>query len=133
MSAPKELTHKLHLVYIKAAKLALSANTFKKSNKFILESCNWSSLSSLIQQTGLNYIHKIIYTGKPYTIYELFKYPNRISKNILPLENTNCKSTKNFFLYKTLSLYNILGNEIKTLHPIKFKFKLKKLMGYDGK
>ena len=94
--------------------------------------CKWPSLVSLIQFSSLNFIHKIIYKNSPETISDIFKYPSRTAKDIVPVELINCKETQNYFLYKTLKLYNTLGSEIKMLCPNKFKIKLRKILGYEG-
>ena len=70
--------------------------------------------------------------GNPSSLSNLFKYPNRLTKDIIPLEELKCKYTKNFFLYKAMSLYNELGSVIKLLSPFKFKAKVRKVLGYDG-
>ena len=132
LSAPKDLVHKVHLIYMKAAKVILNFNTFKQSNKFILQSCKWPSLVSLIQFASLNFIHKIIYNRSPETISDLFAYPSRVVKDIVPVEVMSCRETRNYFLYKTLKIYNTLGSEIKILSPYKFKIKLRKVLGYEG-
>ena len=127
-----DLGHKAHIIYMKAAKIVLNFNTFKKSNKFILQSCKWPSLVSIIQSSSLNFIQKIIYNNSPETISDLFTYPSRVVKDIVTVEVVICKETQNYFLYKTLKLYNTLGSEIKMLCPYKFKRKVRKVLEYEG-
>ena len=132
LSASTEIKHKLHLLQIKTAKAAWGSNTFRVSNKKLLERCGWPSLNSYLQHSSLTYIHRILYTGIPDSILEMFIIPNRQAKNIIPLEKLKCKHTRNFFLYTSLIVYNRLKNDLKLLPPKRFKVELKKVLRYDG-
>ena len=105
---------------------------FRKSNKTVLTACGLSSLTTFLQYTALVYLHKILYTRRPDSIYSLFKLPNRAAKDIITKESLKSKHTKSFFLYKILPVYNSLKYELKVLKPSKFKIKLKKTLGYEG-
>ena len=128
LAAPGYLVHKLHLIQIKAAKLAVGNGYFRKSNKYLLDKCGWLNVSSLIEFSSICFIHKVIYYQRPSNIYDLFKMPSRAAKNIVPFENLSTKHTRNFFIYKSLVLFNNLKNEVKSMQPLKFRIKLRKLM-----
>ena len=132
MSLSKEDLHKLHLIFTKTARYIWSGNTFKKSNKTILSACDMSSLTAHLQYSALNFVHKLIYTRRPDSLFSLFKMPDRAAKDIVPIDNLKSKQSKNFYLYKSLKLYNSLKNELKILKPTKFKVKLKLFLGFEG-
>ena len=132
LSAPKTIVHQMHLLQVKAAKCAWNQNTFKISNKTILDRCGWPSITAYMQYHSLTYVHRILYTTKPSTILSLFKIPNRLAKNIGIKEKLDSKYTKNFFLYKAIGIYNSLKTELKALPPKKFKKELRKVIGYNG-
>ena len=132
MSATKEQLHKIHLIFVKSAKYAWNSNTFRISNKSILTECNLVSLNSHIQYAALNFIHKILYYGRPDSLFNLFCIPSRKAKDIVPYDKLSSKTTKNFYIYKALALYNRLKSELKCLPPKKFKVKLRKCLKYEG-
>ena len=132
LSAPKVILNKLHLIITKTARAIYGMNTFRITNKSILTTCSMTSLNSHIQFATLTFLHKLLFSKRPPQLYDLFKLPNRKAKDILPVEKLKCKATKNFFMYKAITLYNGLKPELKELPPIKFKVKLKKVLGYEG-
>ena len=132
MSLSKEDLHKLHLILTKTARYIWSGSTFKKSNKTILSSCGLTSITAHLQFSALNFVHKLIFTQRPDSLFSLLKMPDRAAKDIVPIEKLNSKQCKNFHLYKSIKLYNSLKNELKMLKPSKFKEKLKLVLGFEG-
>ena len=118
ISAGMQLMQKLHVIYMKSAKLAVRGNLYKIRNKVILQKCGWKSVTALIQTSALNYLHKILFHNKPENLSGLFTYPNRRANFF----KTNFKSKhyNTFHLYSTIKIYNKIGSETRLLHPNKF-------------
>ena len=130
VSAPAQLMQKLHVIYMKSAKLAVGGNLYKIRNKVILQKCGWKSVTALIQTSALNYLHKILFHNKPESLSGLFTYPNRRANFFLT--KFKGKQYNIFHLYLTSEIYNKLGSETRLLHPNKFIKKNKKLVPFDG-
>ena len=128
ISAPAQLIQKLHVIYMKSAKLAVRGNLFRIRNKYILQKCGWKSITALIQTSVLNYLHKILFHNKPESLSGLFTYPNRRANFFLT--KFKGKQFNKFHLYLTSEIYNKIGSETRLLHQNKFIKKLRKLVQY---
>ena len=77
IGAESHLIKRLHNVQIKAARAAIGSFCFKKSNEYILKKCKLLKIDKTIQISLFKFIHNIIISKKPKTIYSIYKIPRR--------------------------------------------------------
>ena len=111
LTVPAHMTAKLNTIYLKAAKSVLRGNFFRISHKKILDKIGWHSLQAKIELSAVLFIQKLLFHGNPPNMYNLFQEPNRRGKKYSIKEKLSSKFTKNFFIFKSLDLFNTLKND----------------------
>ncbi len=128
MNANKTSINKLHKVVMTAARAAIGDYCFKKSISYILNKCKWLNINNMIINASLKTLNNIIINKTPRTIYNLFKINRRSIVDIQTFYQPKSTELKNFFIYKTLKIYNHLPKVLKELDHTKFKKQIKTYM-----
>ena len=114
---------KLHKLIMYLARLIIGDYCFKKSTEYILNRVGWLSALDLINWSTIKFIHKILHSKGPSTLYSYFKINKRKGADIRPVSFPKTKYSREIGIYKGLNLYNRFPLKIKELPPRKFKLK----------
>ena len=119
--------HKLHKLLMTAARVVVGNYCYKKSCKYILDKCKWMNIGDMIKYRGLSFLHKILTTHQPTSLFNLFK-TNRHNRGISMVTLKHIPKSKkftNFFINKYISTYNSLDLTIKRKSLSQFKKEIK--------
>merc|ERR1711895_365595 len=106
-----------------AARTIIGNYCFKKSINYILGKINWMTAKNMINWSIVKAIHKILHNQGPSNLAKYYKVNKRSSANISVVNFPKTKTSRNFYMYKGLQLYNKLPMEYKKLKPETFKIK----------
>ena len=110
-----------------AARCTVGSYCFKKSNRYILDKCNWLPLEKMITLSSLNFIYNIEKYKKPKGVLKIFrnsKY-NRQKQKLSVSYIPKYKSYSKFFIYDKIALFNEIPTDIKEKSKKIFKNELK--------
>lgn len=122
-STNKTQLKKVHKLVMFAARTVHGHYCYKTSIKNILSKLGWMSANQLIQWSSLKFIHKIIFSQQPNSLYNHFKINKRKCAAIVPKKFPKSNFSKNICVNKSLETYNKLPTDLKILVPKKFKLK----------
>ena len=83
----------------------------------------------MIIKSGILMIHKILETGKPEYLREIFITRNRRVAQVALKFYPRAKKFRNYHLHRSLRIYNRLDSDLKCLNTKQLRYKLKQAPG----
>ena len=117
---------KLHKIIMRMGRMTLNSYCFKKSIEYILGQCNWFDINEMIKLSSLKFIHQVITSANPPTLYSKLKLNKRSCSDISFFRFPKQKAFKNTVLFKGIYYYNKIPSELRKLSIKHFNSKLKK-------
>lgn len=118
----------VHRNIMRIARFIRASYCFKKSTNNILSSVGIDDSDTMIHKSTAKYIHKIIHTGKPRAVNNLYrKQRTRQCTAIFPKYFSSTLMFDRNLYNSSIKIYNSIPADIRSLPPIKFKKKLDQL------
>ena len=125
---------KINTLLLKCTRPILGYQSYKWSTNKIMKCLKWSTYYHIIIYESIMLIHKCIFEATPLTIMDLITFSINRSSNVRsvrkPLMSEQTKSSKlqQTVIYRSVYLYNLLPDQLRTYNPIKLKKHLKEFL-----
>ena len=120
---------KIHAATMLSVRYAKGSYCFKMSINRICRSIGWDRPELMIQRSTIKYIQKIIYFQKPKSLIKLLRLQRtRTNTNISVKYHPRTSKFSRNVINQSYLIYNQIPNEIRQLHPNKFRKKVKAMI-----
>ena len=112
----------MHRSVMKIGRYVKNSYCYMKSAKYILKSCNWEDVDTQISKASTIFIHKIVSTEKPNSIFKKYRCNRtRTCKNITLNYFPKTSKFQRCIINKGHDLFNKIDPNIRVLPPKEFK------------
>merc|ERR1712240_569579 len=125
---------KINTLLLKCTTPILGFDSYKWSTNKIMNKINWATYYHILIYESIMLIHKTVFEGTPQTIMDLITFSLNRTKNIrsirkpLMKEQTNSSKLQQTVMFKSVYLYNLLPDQLRTYNPKKLKKHLKEFI-----
>merc|ERR1712240_121605 len=118
---------KINTLLLKCTRPILGFDSYRRSTNKIMSKINWSTYYHILIYESIMLKQKGVFEGTPKTIMDLITFSLNRTKNIwsirkpLMKEQTNSSKLQQTVMFKSVYLYNLLPDQLRTYNPKKFK------------
>ena len=112
---------------MKLARLVKQSACFKIRRSIICHCINWEEPTQWMMKSAIMFIHKTLFHKEPKQVLHEHRLPRTRSTALLSTSTAPKTAIfENTLIFKALTLFNALPDELKTLTPHQLKLKFKK-------
>ena len=123
----QKLLTRIQTEIMKLARLVKQSACFKIRRSIICHSINWEEPTQWMMKSAIMFIHKTLFHKEPKQVLHEYRLPRTRSTALLSTSTAPKTAIfENTLIFKALTLFNALPDELKTLTPHQLKLKFKK-------